>query len=80
MSVQYYQTVPWDPTLIDVEVLDSTSAPPALRGLVKYAYKITMGSPTIIADKYAPAALVAVIGGNVYRNQGTSQSPSWVTI
>lgn len=81
MSVQYQTKVPWDTTLIDVEYTDADTAPVALQGLVKYAVKVTAGSPTATPKYFLPGAIVSnAITGVNYQNIGTISVPSWAII
>lgn len=73
MSIQYYRTVGWDSTLIDVEI-DSN-------GLVVNALKITTGAPAATAGYFEPGAIVQnIFSGVIYKNSGTTVAPSWYTV
>ena len=81
MSVQYKTVVTWDATLIDLEFIDSTSAPTALKGLVQSAVKITAGNPTATVGVFMPGAIVQnAVDGSVVRNSGSTASPSWTAM
>lgn len=81
MSVQYKTVVDFDATLIDAEFVDSTSAPADLKGLIKYAIKITTGAPTATAGKFIKGALIAnAVSGVLYVNTGTTASPVWSVV
>lgn len=82
MSVQYATTVLWDADLIDVEFVNSTSAPAAYKGLAKTAVKVTIGAPSNVttAGKFIPGAVVYGfdgMGGTAFRNTGTTAVPNW---
>lgn len=81
MSVQYQTNVPWDATLIDLEYTDSSTAPAAIQGLVKYAIKVTTGAPAATAGKFIEGAIISnAVDSNAYMNTGTTASPTWTVI
>lgn len=81
MSVQYQTTVDWDVSLFDLEYTDSSTAPAAMQGLVKYAIKKTTGAPTATAGKFIEAAIIAnAVDSAAYLNTGTTASPVWTLI
>jgi len=81
MSIQYQTGVAWDATLIDLEYTDSSTAPAALQGLVKYAIKKTTGAPTATAGKFIEGAMIAnAVDSQMYLNTGTTASPTWTVM
>lgn len=81
MSVQYQTGVSWDATLIDLEYTDSSTAPTALQGLVKYAIKTTTGAPTATAGKFIEGCMISnAVDSNAYLNTGTTASPTWTLL
>lgn len=81
MSTQYSTVVTWDVDIIDVEYIDSTSAPLALRGLVQTAVKVTAGNPVATVGVYMPGAIVQnAADGSVVRNSGSTASPAWTAL
>jgi len=82
MSIQYATEVPWDSELIDVEFVNSSTAPEAFQGLAKTAVKVTVGAPSNVttAGKFIPGAVIygdSIMGGYVWRNTGSTASPLW---
>jgi len=81
MSIQYQTGAAWDATLIDLEYTDSSTAPAALQGLVKYAIKKTTGAPTATAGKFIEGAMIAnAVDSQMYLNTGTTASPTWTVM
>lgn len=79
MSVQYYKVVPWDASLVDVEVCDSDVSS-GLKGLAQTAVKITAGAPsasTTAGNVIAGCLIQNAVTGIVYQNVGTSLVPVW---
>lgn len=78
MSIQYQTGVSWDTTLIDLEYTDSSTAPAALQGMVKFAIKTTTGAPTATAGKFLEAAqILNAVDSTWYQNTGTTAAPVW---
>lgn len=77
MNIQYFQTVIWDASLIDVGTIGSEqSVPSAMRGLVISAIKTTTGAPTATAGKFLPSAHVHnAFDGTTYQNTGSTAAP-----
>lgn len=73
MGVQYKTVVDWDADLIDVELVNATSAPDAYKGLAKTAVKVTVGTPSNVTTigKFIP-------GGIIYGVDGMGQGKPWV--
>jgi hypothetical protein len=81
MSIQYQTGAAWDATLIYLEYTDSSTAPAALQGLVKYAIKKTTGAPTATAGKFIEGAMIAnAVDSQMYLNTGTTASPTWTVM
>ncbi len=79
--VQYKMKVNWDPELIDVGFVDSTSAPAALKGLACSAIKITAGNPAATPGFWMIGAEVQnAVDGSVVRMTGTTASPAWTAM
>ena len=78
MSVQYQTVVDWDPTLADLEFLDTDTLDPAFQGLVQFAVKTTTGTPAATPYKFAKAAQIQnIVDGTWYENTGSTASPTW---
>lgn len=77
--IQYYTTVDWDSSLIDLEYTDADNS--VVPELCTNAIKITSGAPAATAGKFIPGARIqnAVTGVN-YQNTGTTASPVWSVV
>lgn len=83
MGVQYRTNVVWDADLIDIEYVNSSSAPTAYKGLAKTAVKVTIGAPSNVttAGKFITGAIVYGsdgMGGTTFTNNGSTAIPNWV--
>lgn len=79
--MNYQTVVDWDVNLRDVWFTDADTLPTALQGLVKSGIYITAGAPTATAGKFIPGAIVQnAVTGDVYRNQGSTATPIFVTM
>lgn len=77
MSVQYYATVGWDTTLIDIETTDTENS--VAPGLVQSAVKITTGAPTATVGYFMPGAIIQnAVDGTTYINGGTTALPVFI--
>lgn len=83
MSVQYLRNVPWDATLIELEVIgsDAITRKAGIAELVQKAVKITTGAPAATAGKFIPSALVwNAVDGELYKMNGTTAVPTWTIL
>ena len=72
-NIQYYTNVIWDDNIREVGTDES--------GLAIDAIAITAGAPAATTRQWIPGALVQNrVDGELYRNAGSTTSPSWVVV
>lgn len=72
-NIQYYSNVIWDDNIREVGTDES--------GLAIDAIAITAGAPAATTRQWIPGALVQNrVDGELYRNAGSTTSPSWVVV
>ncbi len=78
MSVQYRTGISLDTDLIDLDFVNTSSAPKSMKGLVKQAVKITVGAPKTTAKMFMIGAkVINAVSGIHYINTGTVTAPFW---
>ena len=78
--MQYFITVPYDTSLVNVETLPTVYPASPLNGLAVRAVNTTTGAPSIIttAGKFIRSATIYnAFSGVMYLNEGTVASPVW---